>query len=304
MRNIVNFQTDLLRTFVSVIDLGAYTKAGEALGRTQPAISLQIRRLEELVGAPVIKQVGRTLLLTSEGEMLLSYAREILRLNDEAASYFNRSKIAGVLRVGLPNDYAVAFLQGVITEYTRQHAGISLEIHCGWSAEILDRLRADELDLAVAMVNNERAQYLSRSWIERPIWAAAESVAFDPAKGVLLAAHPEGCAYRARMIQALDATQIRWRVAYTGPGIAGLQNAVVNGLGVSALTRYTMLPGMRALDDRDGFPPLAEIRVGLFYKHPRLSDAGIRLVNHIIGRLDAAGVSGDPVRRPIELDRQ
>jgi DNA-binding transcriptional LysR family regulator len=304
MRNIVNYQTDLLRTFVSVIDLGAYTKAGEVLGRTQPAISLQMRRLEELVGAPVIKQVGRTLMLTSEGEMLLSYAREILRLNDEAASYFNRAKISGVLRVGLPNDYAVAFLQGVITEYTRRHREISLEIYCSWSAEILDRLRADELDLAIAMVDTERAQYLSRSWIERPVWAAAESVVFDPMAGIPLAAHPEGCAYRARMIQALDAAQMRWRVAYTGPGISGLQNAVINGLGVSALTRYTMLPGMRVLDEDDGFPPLAEIRVGLFYKHPRLSDAGIRLVNHIIARLDEAGVSGDTVRRRVELDRQ
>jgi DNA-binding transcriptional LysR family regulator len=304
MRNVTNFQTDLLRTFVSVIDLGAYTKAGDALGRTQPAISLQIRRLEELVGAQLIKQAGRTLLLTSEGEMLLSYAREILRLNDQAASYFNRAKMAGVVRVGLPNDYAVAFLQGVITEYTREHPEISLEIHCGWSADILDQLHGEELDLAVAMVNNERAQYLSRSWIERPIWAAAESARFDPAAGVLLAAHPEGCAYRARMIQALDAAQMRWRVAYTGPGISGLQNAVLNGLGVSALTRYTTLPGMRALDEADGFPPLAEIRVGLFYKHPRLSDAGIGLVNHLIARLDEAGLSGDPVRRPIELDRQ
>src|SRR5262245_4065707 len=133
MRNIINFQTDLLRTFVSVIDLGAYTKAGDVLGRTQPAISLQMRRLEELVGAPLIKQVGRSLILTSEGEMLLSYAREILRLNDEAATYFNRAKIAGVLRVGLPNDYAVAFLQGVITEYGRLNPETSLEIHCGWS---------------------------------------------------------------------------------------------------------------------------------------------------------------------------
>lgn len=304
MRNIVNYQTDLLRTFVSVIDLGAYTKAGDVLGRTQPAISLQMRRLEELVGAPVIKQVGRTLVLTGEGEMLLSYAREILRLNDEAASYFNRARIAGVLRVGLPNDYAVAFLQGVITEYTRQHDEISLEIYCSWSADILDRLRADELDLAIAMVDTERAQYLSRSWIERPVWAAAEGAAFDPMAGIPLAAHPEGCAYRARMIAALDAAQMRWRVAYTGPGISGLQNAVINGLGVSALTRYTMLPGMRVLDESDGFPPLAEIRVGLFYKHPRLSDAGIRLVNHVIARLDEAGVSGAPARRPLELGRQ
>lgn len=154
------------------------------------------------------------------------------------------------------------------------------------------------------MVNNERAQYLSRTWIERPIWAAADAIEFDPAKGVPLAAHPEGCAYRARMIQALDAAQIRWRVAYTGPGISGLQNAVVNGLGVSALTRYTMLQGMRALDEADGFPPLAEIRVGLFYKHPRLSEAGTGLINHLIARLDEAGVSGDPVLRPTELHRQ
>ena len=106
------------------------------------------------------------------------------------------------------------------------------------------------------------------------------------------------------MIQALDAAQIRWRVAYTGSGIGGLQNAVVNGLGASALTRYTMLPGMRVLDEHDGFPSLAEIRVGLFYKHPRLSDASIRLVNHIIARLDEAGVSNDPIRRAGELDRQ
>ena len=304
MRSFTNFQTDLLRTFVSVIDLGAFTKAGDALGRTQPAISLQIRRLEELVGAPVIRQVGRTLLLTSEGEMLLSYAREILRLNDEAASYFNRARIAGVLRVGLPNDYAVAFLQGVITEYTRSNPEISLELHCGWSADILDRLRADELDVAVAMANGERAQYLSRSWIERPIWAAAKDFTVDPARGIPLAAHPEGCAYRARMIQALDGAHLRWRIAYTGSGVSGLQNAVINGLGVSALTRYTMLPGMRVLDEEDGFPPLAEIRVGLFYKHPKLSDAGIRLVNHVIGRLDEAGVSGDPVRRHAKLDYQ
>jgi len=304
MRTFVNFQTDLLRTFVSVIDLGAYTRAGEVLGRTQPAISLQMRRLEELVGAPIIKQVGRTLMLTGEGEMLLSYAREILRLNDEAASYFNRARISGVLRVGLPNDYAVAFLQGVITEYTRRHPDISLELYCGWSADVLERLGADELDVAIAMVNSERAPYLSRAWVERPIWAAAREVSFDPAAGIPLAAHPEGCAYRARMIQALDAARIRWRVAYTGPGISGLQNAVVNGLGVSALTRYTMLPGMRALNEADGFPSLAEIRVGLFYKHPRLSDAGIRLVNHIIARLDEAGVSSGPLRARVELDRQ
>ena len=174
MATVVNFQTDLLRTFVSVIDLGGYTKAGDALGRTQPAISLQMRRLEEIVGAPLVIQKGRSRTLTGEGETLLSYAREILRLNDEAASFFRRSSVSGVLRIGLPTDYAVAFLQGVLTQYTAQHPDVALEIHCDWSPAVLDKLHADELDIAIAMMASGRAPYLSRAWVERPIWAAEE----------------------------------------------------------------------------------------------------------------------------------
>lgn len=301
MAKITNFQTDLLRTFVSVVDLGAYTKAGNVLGRTQPAISLQIKRLEELVGATLITQTRRTLQLTSEGEMLLSYAREILRLNDELASFFNRSTISGVLRVGLPNDYAFAFLQKGIVDYMLQHSDVSLEIHCDWSARILERLRADELDLAVAMTDKEATQYISRTWVERPVWAASENMRFDPEKSVPLAAHPEGCAYRARMIQSLDAAHIRWRIAYTGPGITGLQNAVANGLGVTALTRHTLRPGMRILSEKDGFPPMSEILVGLFYKHPRLSDAGIRLVNHLISKLDGSDLPNGQIHRSMKI---
>jgi DNA-binding transcriptional LysR family regulator len=298
---IVNLQTDLLRTFVSIVDLGSFTKAGAAIGRTQPAISLQMRRLEELVGRPLFRPDGRAFQLTADGEMLLSYARDILRLNDAAAAFFNRAGLAGVLRVGLPSDYSVAFLQGAITEYVRVHPEIALELHCGLSTEILDRMRADEFDLVIAMVEPGRSQYLSRAWIERPIWTGAETAVIDPAQGVAIAAHPDGCAYRARMIQALDAALIRWRVSYTGPGISGLQNAVLNGLGITALTRYTLLPGMRVLGDADGLPPLDDIRVGLFYKHPRLSSAGIGLINHIIARLDEAGTSGDPGRALGEL---
>ena len=298
---LTNLQTDLLRTFVSIVDLGSFTKAGATLGRTQPAISLQMRRLEELVGHPLLRQDGRSFQLTSDGEMLLSYAREILRLNDHAAAFFSRAKHSGTLRVGLPSDYAVAFLQGVITGYVRQHPDIALEIHCGLSGAILERMRADDLDLVIAMVDAERTQYLSRSWIERPIWTGAEEAHIGVDAELRIAAHPDGCTYRARMIRALDAARIRWRISYTSPGISGLQNAVLNGLGVSALTRHTLLPGMRVLDSDDGLPPLEDIRVGLFYKHPRLTSAGIGLINHIITRLDEAGTSGDPSRAPGEL---
>ena len=298
---LMNLQTDLLRTFVSIVDLGSYTKAGAALGRTQPAISLQMRRLEELVGRPLLRQEGRSFRLTPDGEMLLSYARDILRLNDDAAAFFNRAKYSGVLRVGLPSDYSVAFLQGVITEYARAHPDVSLEIHCGLSGQILERMRADDLDLAVAMIDADRTQYLSRQWIERPIWAGAADAEIDAGNGLPLAAHPDGCLYRARMIRALDSAGIRWRISFTSPGVSSLQNAVVNGLGISALTRHTLLPAMRVLGPEDGLPRLDDVRVGLFYKHPRLTNAGIGLVNHIISRLDDAGTSGDPTRAPAEL---
>ena len=101
--------------------------------------------------------------------------------------------------------------------------------------------------------------------------------------------------------RALDAARIRWRIAYTSPGISGLQNAVVNGLGVSALTRHTLLPGMRVLGPEEGLPTLEDIQVGLFYKHPRLTSAGLGLINHVISQLDAAGTSGDPTRATGEL---
>lgn len=289
---IVNLQTDLLRSFVTVVDLRSYTKAGEALGRTQPAISLQMRRLEELAGMPLFKARSRLVELTEEGDALLRYAREILRLNDEAAALFRASRISGVLRVGVPSDYAVLFLQGVLTQYLRRNPAVRLEIHCDLSPTILAMLDANVLDIAVAMTTMGRSRFLSRAWTERPIWAAAPSLPASRLRPVPLAAHPEGCAYRTRMVEALQAAEIPWRVAYCGPGITGLQNAVLNGIGVSALTGPTMLAGMRALSEADGFPPLQEIRVGLFYKHPRLSEAGLQLVSLLVAKLDEAAAAG------------
>ncbi|MDE0238863.1 MAG: LysR substrate-binding domain-containing protein [bacterium] len=291
-----NLPTELLRTFITVIDLGGYTKAGAVIGRTQPAVSLQMRRLEEMLDAKLIHQVGRTLQLTEQGEMLAVYARRILCLNDEAVARFRRQMTVGVLRIGLPTDYAVAFLQGMMTEYAVHHPEVELEIRCELSRELLDDLQKDELDIVIAMTGEGVGQYLAREWVEQPIWATAGHVSVHKESPVPIVVHPEGCEYRNRITQALNAANRDWRVAYCSPGISGLQNAVLAGLGVSALTKRTLLDGMKVLSEKDGFPTLADIRVGLYYKHPRQSDAGVRLVNHIISGLDGAG--GPEFKRP------
>lgn len=284
----INLPTDLLRTFVSVIDLGGYTRAADALGRTQPAVSLQMKRLEDLLDARLLTHEGRELKLTEEGEALAVYARQLLRLNDEAVARLKGRAAKGQLRVGLPTDFSVAFLQEAISNFAREQAKVTMSIACDLSRKVLDLLHADELDIAIALLAKDKNPYLVRSWEERPIWAVGRDVTLNRQAPVPLVTHPEGCEYRRRMTAALAAEGRGWRIAYTTPEIGGLQRAVSAGLGVTALTRKTILPDMRVLTSRDGFAAMEPIRIGLFYKHQRLSGAGLMLVDSLISCMDQA----------------
>lgn len=284
----INLPTDLLRAFVSIIDLGGYTRAADALGRTQPAVSLQMKRLEELLDAKLLLHEGRELKLTEEGEALAVYARQLLRLNDEAVARLKGRQAKGQLRVGLPTDFSVAFLQEAISGFTGAQEKVTMSIICDLSRKVLDLLHADELDIAIALLAREKNPYLVRSWEERPIWAVARDVNVNRQQPVPLVTHPEGCEYRRRMTAALRSEGRDWRIAYTTPDIGGLQRAVSSGMGVTALTRKTLLADMRLLNARDGFPVMEPIRIGMFYKHQRLSAAGLMLVDQLIARMDEA----------------
>lgn len=286
---LVNLPIDNLRTLVAVVDLGSYTRAAERIGRSQPAVTLQIQKLQELAGCRIMKGGGRDFQLTEEGELLLRYARQILRLNDEIASRLQRRKPEGVVRIGLPTDYAVAFLQRVLTNFLEKHKDVQLEISCQLSAVTMQRLADDELDLAIAMYSDRQNDCLAYSWSERPIWVTAENSDTHRKNPVPIAAHDKGCEYRERMIRALDSIGRPWRIVYVSPGISGLQEAVKSGFGVSALTRRTLLRGMQVLTEADGFPALPDIRIGLHYKHSNLSTAALMLVSYVVQSLHDSG---------------
>ena len=144
-------QMDLLRTFATVADLGSFTKAGDALGRTQPAISLQIKRLEELLQAPLIERDSRHLRLTTAGETLAAYARQILKLHDEALARLGAPTVTGTVRVGIPNDFAVSFLPRVLSDLMALEPGVTVEVHCEVSITLQRELEEGKLDLAIAM---------------------------------------------------------------------------------------------------------------------------------------------------------
>jgi DNA-binding transcriptional LysR family regulator len=285
----INLPTDVLRTFLAVIDLGSFTKAGQLLGRTQPAISLQIRRLENLVGLTLMDTSGRKILLTREGESLARHARQLLVMNDEIVARLHRKESTGSLRVGLPNDYAVAFFQKALSHFSKQYQEVELSIHCDTSDLLVPLFQREELDIMIAMFDGQPPPHLIYTWAERPIWAVAGDSNVDRKSPVALAAHPEGCQYRERMIQSLDQIGKPWRITYCSPGINGVQFAVQSGLGVTALTRRTLVRGMRVLTEKDGFPPMPDIHVGMFFKNTGASTAALLLVNAILQALHDSG---------------
>jgi len=244
---LMNLPIDTLRTLVTIVDLGSYTKAAQRLGRTQPALTLQVQKLQDQLGTRVLKSGGRDFTLTEEGELLLRYARQMLRLNDEITNRLLKRKPEGIVRIGLPTDYAVA------------------------------------------LFGDRQNDWLAYSWAERPIWVAAQTSTVEAATTVPLVAHDKGCEYRERMVRSLDMIDRQWRVVFTSPGISALQDAVKADLGVSALTRRTFLRGMRILTEAEGFPPLADIHVGIHYKHSNLSTAALMLVSYIVQSLHDSG---------------
>lgn len=276
-----NLPIDLLRTFITISEVGGYTRAAELLGRTQPAISLQIKRLDELLGVRLFTQTGQKTVLTDDGQRLAVYARQILRMNDEAVAQFSAEPVDGPLRVGLPTDFSTAYLQEAILKYGRNNSDTELRIHCSLSANLLDELHRGDHDVIVALYSDEDNQYLSHHWIQQPLWVCSEE--FKLAKGhpVPIVAHHEGCAYRERMTSVLSRERRQWNIVFSAPGIAELQSAVLSSFGVTALTQKTLLKGMRVLQEKEGFPVLPAIHVGIFYRHSQTSPAGLMLVEHM-----------------------
>ncbi|MCK4866741.1 MAG: LysR family transcriptional regulator [Alphaproteobacteria bacterium] len=286
----ITLPTELLRALVAVADAGGVTRAAEGLGRTQPAVSLQIKRLEEMVGQVLFDRANRAFGLTPAGETLTGYARRILLLHDEAVARVMRPEPVGAVRVGLPNDFAVTLLPGILGGFAAEFPEVSLEVGCALSHSLLDALGEGDRDMVVAMTGGEGHPAAARMWSERLVWCGIEGAGADGGGPVPLIAYPEGCTYRKRMIDALERSGRAWRVVYKSPSLAGLTAAVQAGLGVTALSERTAPPALKRRTA--GLPPLADVSIGI-YVGEGLSDAAVRLVNFMIAALDHERLTED-----------
>ncbi|MCF8483663.1 MAG: LysR family transcriptional regulator [Rhodobacteraceae bacterium] len=290
---LTNVPTDLLRTFVTVVDLGSFTRAAEALGRTQPAISLQIKRLEDLLRTKLINADGRQVRLTDAGMSLGPYARQMLRLNDDIVAYFTNDSLSGWIRVGLPTDFSNSYLLGAITRFAASHPEVRIEVESQLSSNLRTELAADRIDLMVGIVPTKDAPFLVNMASITPLWAVAETFVWPPRSELPLVRHPDPCEYAERMRLALRGARKSWKTVMVASDVAGIQAAIVAGLGASALTPATLTEGMRVGRPDEGFPPLAPLMIGLFYKHARLSKAGHGLAQWLMQQITLAA-QGSP----------
>jgi DNA-binding transcriptional LysR family regulator len=262
-----NLDIDALRTFVLGFELGSFARAADRVGRSQSAVSAQLRKLEEQVGQPLVTKAGRGLAVTDAGERLLSYARRILDLNDEAVDGLRRSELAGRVRLGLPQDFAEAWLPEVLGRFSRINPNVMVEILVDKVHALVDKTRQGDLDLSLAWGASIDAPHvlpiaeIPAVWIGRRDGWPGQASRLEP---VPLVAFESPCSFRDPAIGALDRAGMAWRISVTSPSLSGLWAAASAGLGITMRTRIGLPAGLVVLDPTEaGLPVLPSVPLAL-----------------------------------------
>lgn len=192
----------------------------------------------------------------------------------------------GTVRVGLPNDFAVTYLAEILSEFSKSHANISLDVQCGLSVELLSALEEDDMDVVIAMTAEGPKHPVAKVWKEQLVWLTGTKSDAHTRDPIPLLAYPQGCVYRKSMVNTLNLCEKAWRIVYCSPSLSGLLAAVDAGLGMTVLSEKTAPVHLRRLKENDGFPSLPAVDVGVYYRTDGLSTAGSHLVNHIISSFD------------------
>jgi len=258
----LDLDTALLRTFQALAATRSFTRTAELVGRTQSAVSQQIQKLEELVGQKLVVRSRRQLQLTTAGEVLLGHVRQVLDGLDHAMATLQRPAPSGEVRFGSPEDFATFFLPDILARFMEEHPTVRLRTHCALTLELLEGLEAGNFELVVIKQEPGRLHPSAIPlWRERLVWVAAEErprTPFDGDGGVKLVLSPEPCVYRNRAIASLGEAGLAWSVVYTSPSLAGAAAAVRAGLGITALPRNMVPPGLAPVDPALELPRLEE----------------------------------------------
>ena len=251
-----NLDIDLLRCFVSVVDTGALSRAAERIGRTQGAVSMQMRRLEDVVGRPLLNRTGRGVVATIHGERLLGHARRILSSHDDALAELSGKSLVGTLRFGCPEDYANLFLPTILHDFAQLHPHAKIEVVCASSPRLLGQLDRNGLDLALVSTLNESASGVLR--VEDLVWVGQKNISGGMPIPLRLALGGSDALDYSSAVAALEGAKRAYEISYSSDSLAGLLAIVRSGQAIAVLTRAAVPPDLRVLTV-SGLPCLPKI---------------------------------------------
>jgi DNA-binding transcriptional LysR family regulator len=257
----INLDLDTLRTLAVAHDRGGLAQAAEHLGRTPSAISLQMKRLQEDLGMPIFRKRGRGLALTEAGEIALSFARRILMLNDELLDTMQGANVAGLIRVGCPQDFAW-ILPSVLSHFSSLYPRMQIELHVEGSGPLLDAIRNGRIDLAVIIGQEAPANAQTVGRLEL-VWIASSTFTPPHEQPLPLAMLGPQCIFRRYAVQHLEAAGVPYRIAANSPSLNGLWAALLGGLGVTVRTALSLPDGLVSAGSLYGLPPIGSLPVTL-----------------------------------------
>lgn len=275
----------LLRSFYTVLETKSITKAADKLGRTQPAITLQLQRLQELTGKTLFDPNEKPHTLTEDGEMVLSYAKSILRLHDELVSRLASTEIEGKVVLGTPDLYAAYLLPAILSRFRREFPHIQIELRCHLSAKLVPQVQEGEIDLALVsrMLDFTGGEVVHR---EPLAWVAGVDQDVYTEEPLPLALLPPGNIIRDHAINSLEKQGRKWKIVCVSESIGGLQAAVFGGVAVSVVGRSAIVDGMRELGQSENFQPLPDVELLLYRSQGKNSKAVDTFYKYIRRYLD------------------
>ncbi|MDJ0741100.1 MAG: LysR substrate-binding domain-containing protein [Gammaproteobacteria bacterium] len=269
-----NLSSELLRTFVTVVDVDGFNRAAERLHKTPSTVSQQIQRLEAELGVALFEPHGRKRRLSAAGERFVGYAKRLLALQEAAVAAVNPQGPGGEIRLGVSHGLSEGAFADVLGGFARRYPGVRLHVDVGFSCDLAAAFERAEYDAVLTLRTAARGP--GRVLGSAPLqWIVADDLAWDPATPLPLAVFAEPCAFRGLAVAALDEAGIPWAIRYTTGSLPGLMAAVRSGLGVTLRTQHALVDGCRVADPALGLPRLP--RVDVVFRRARRSAEGALL---------------------------
>lgn len=278
--NLQDLQIDWLHCFVAVVDAGSLSAAAPHLHRSQSAVSMQLKKLEAALGCQLLLRGPRQHQLTTQGQLLLGYARRMLDLHAETQAAFHGQELSGRIRLGVPDDYAARYLTPALKRFAPLHGGVEIELYCEQSTALIPRIEQGDLDLA--LVSRDHPRHGTLLFHEPLVWVGAAQFQVWRRDPLPIAVYEDSSLAKRSAINSLALQGRRYKVVYNSSSLAGQIAAVESGLAVAVLTRCSAPPQLQILGPEHGLGPLEPMAVAVYRSQASQGSRAVESLHNLL----------------------